>query len=953
MIASAPKWMQTAMFSVGGHFVAVLRGASSSSTKAVKTFPLPLLLITCTLRGTLFLGTGMVLVQPCAGASGVFEDTGSLGTARERFTATLLPNGKVLVAGGLDDTVTALASAELYDPASGTWTPTGSLGGARDRHGAILLFNGKVLVAGGQDDTGNPLPSAELYDPASGTWTPTGSIGDGGSHSTETLLPNGKVLVTGGLDNIGNPLASAELYDPASGTWTPTGSLGAARDRQTATLLPNGKVLVTGGLGNTGSPLASAELYDPVSETWTPTGGLGTARDRHGALLLPSGKVLVGGGLDNAGNPLASAELYDPASGTWTPTGSLGTGRVQAASTLLPSGQVLVAGGSDGTSDLASAELYDPASGTWAPTGSLATAREHHTATLLPDGKVLVAGGLDNTANAIASAELYDLGPPLIISPLVATGTVGLPFTYQFEASGATSLGASNLPPGLTFNTNLAAIVGTPTASGTFPVGLSATNSAGTTNATLTITVQAAPSGPVIVSSTCATGRTGRGFSFQLQTSGGSPATRFAVDGLPPGLNLDPVTGFISGAPNPDGNFSLAVSAIDGAAITHATLQLTFTSDPTVPIITSSPTATLTPGQFFTYTITADANGTFGYIGTDGLVHQGPTPTCAGLPADLCFDGINKISGTFNPPFGHDGGSGRIPSLAGGIVTNVQLFATDPSGTGTFPLVGFINAAGTVQISTRLTVGTGNNVLIGGFIITGTGTTRALIRAIGPSLTSVGVPNALQDPTLELRDRAGSLLGSNDNWRDSQSYPIEFTGIPPTNNLESAILAFLSPGNYTAIVSGKNNTTGNALVEVYDLDIAAFLPLGNARLANISTRGFADTGDNVIIGGFFIRPQAPATSTRVIVRAMGPSLPVPGALGDPTLELRDGNGGLIDANDNWRSDHEAEIIATTIPPSNDLESAIVRDLTPGRYTAIVRGQANTTGVALVEVYALQ
>ena len=219
-------------------------------------------------------------------------------------------------------------------------------------------------------------------------------------------------------------------------------------------------------------------------------------------------------------------------------------------------------------------------------------------------------------------------------------------------------------------------------------------------------------------------------------------------------------------------------------------------------------------------------------------------------------------------------------------MTNVQLFATDPSGTGTFPLIGFIDAAGAVQISTRLAVGTGNNVLIGGFIIQGTGTTRALIRAIGPSLTQFGVPNALQDPTLELRDGAGSLLGSNDNWRDSQSYPIEFTRIPPTNNLESAILAFLSPGPYTAIVRGNNNTTGNALVEVYDLGIAAFLPLGDARLANISTRGFAGTGDNAIIGGFIIRPQAPATSTRVVIRAIGPWLTqfgVPDVLANPQL----------------------------------------------------------------------
>ena len=296
-------------------------------------------------------------------------------------------------------------------------------------------------------------------------------------------------------------------------------------------------------------------------------------------------------------------------------------------------------------------------------------------------------------------------------------------------------------------------------------------------------------------------------------------------------------------------------------------------------------------------------------------------------------------------------------------MTNVQLFATDPSGTGTFPLIGFIDAAGTVNISTRLAVGTGNNVLIGGFIIQGTGTTRALIRAIGPSLTQFGVPNALQDPTLELRDGAGALLGSNDNWRDSQSYPIEFTRIPPTNNLESAILAFLSPGPYTAIVRGKNNTTGNALVEVYDLGIAAFLPLGDARLANISTRGFAGTGDNAIIGGFIIRPQAPATSTRVVIRAIGPRLTqfgVPDVLANPQLELHDASTIIIARNDDWQttqifgiitSDQVAEIQNSQLAPTNPAESAIIATLPPGSYTAIVRGVNNTTGNALVEVYA--
>ena len=254
-----------------------------------------------------------------------------------------------------------------------------------------------------------------------------------------------------------------------------------------------------------------------------------------------------------------------------------------------------------------------------------------------------------------------------------------------------------------------------------------------------------------------------------------------------------------------------------------------------------------------------------------------------------------------------------------------------------------------LNISTRMRVLTGDKVLIGGFIITGTELKRVLIRGIGPSLNGVGV--TLSDPTLELH-QGSTTLATNDNWKmrpdgTSQQADIEATTIPPTNDLESAILMMLSPGAYTAILAGKNGGTGVGLVEVYDLGQGA-----NSKPANISTRGFVDTGDNVMIGGLIVGGGSGGGTARVIVRALGPSVPVAGALGDPTLELHDGNGALIASNDNWRSDQEAEIIATGIPPSNDLESAIVRNLAPGNYTAIVRGVNGTTGIALVEVYGL-
>lgn len=247
------------------------------------------------------------------------------------------------------------------------------------------------------------------------------------------------------------------------------------------------------------------------------------------------------------------------------------------------------------------------------------------------------------------------------------------------------------------------------------------------------------------------------------------------------------------------------------------------------------------------------------------------------------------------------------------------------------------------NISTRLRVETGSSVLIGGFIITGAQPKKVIVRAIGPSLP---LPGVLTDPILELRNSSGGLIAVNDNWRSDQETEIIGTTIPPSNELESAIVATLPANNsaYTAIVRGVNNGTGVGLVEAYDLNRTV-----DSKLGNISTRGLVQTDDNVLIAGTIVVGQV---SQRVIVRAIGPSLNLPGKLADTILELRDTNGALIASNDNWRTDQEAEIIATTIPPSNDLESAIVRTLAPDSYTAILRGVNGTTGIALVEAYGL-
>jgi glucose/arabinose dehydrogenase len=314
--------------------------------------------------------------------------------------------------------------------------------------------------------------------------------------------------------------------------------------------------------------------------------------------------------------------------------------------------------------------------------------------------------------------------------------------------------------------------------------------------------------------------------------------------------------------------------------------------------------------------------------------------------ADLCSGWIRVLnpsnntasdfaSGISSPVDLHVGADGALYYLThGGQVFRVQATPSQA-----------------MNISTRARVETGDNVLIGGFIITGSAAKKVVIRAIGPSLSQHGLSDVLADPTLELHDGNGALLQSNDNWQDdpSQASQISASGLAPSSNLESAIIATLQPGSYTAIVRGKNSGQGIALAEVYDLD-----PAANSQLGNISGRAYVQTNDDVMIGGFIIGNNIGATE--VIIRAIGPSLSGHGlsnVLADPTLELRDGNGALLQSNDNWQDDPDqaARISAANLAPSNSLESTIWASLAPGNYTAIVRGKNNGVGIGLVEVYS--
>jgi uncharacterized delta-60 repeat protein len=433
-------------------------------------------------------------------ATNLFTATGSLNVARHMAAAVLLQDGRVLIAGGYNSSAPdGLASAEVYDPVAGTFTLLGSsMATTRYFHTATVLADGKVLIAGGGLPFSSASNTASLFNPATNTFSATTGnlVGSGIYSHTATLLPTGKVLITGGRAGGCCPTTAAQLYDPATNTFAATGSLNAARQEHTATLLADGSVLVAGGYDNTTTKVSSIEvfryaaaasastatgsmavarvshtstvlpsglvlvagggvpaqtisqIFDPSTGAFTATGTMNVARRQHTATLLANGKVLITGGTNESTGPLDSAELYDPATGLFTLTASMSFVRASSTATLLGDGRVLVAAGTDFLID----EIYDPANAQWTMTygqnahsyhtatfltdgrvlvagngtveifntaadgisvaGSI-TSRKRHTATLLPDGRVLFAGGEDNGGNALSTAEIWDPGTGL------------------------------------------------------------------------------------------------------------------------------------------------------------------------------------------------------------------------------------------------------------------------------------------------------------------------------------------------------------------------------------------------------------------------------------------------------------------------------------------------------------------------------------------------------------
>lgn len=771
------------------------------------------------------------------------------------------------------------------------------------------------------------------------------------------VQPDGRILILGyftAVDGVGrnqfgrlNPDGSLESTFDAGNTVT--------YGLPSVLLQPDGKLILYGYFSKDGQNLVRLNA-DGSRDLFFAGLGQGFGDEVSQVALLPNGQLLVLGGFNrDQRNNFGRLNSNGTLDQTYNPAATLFSATNSGASLLVPTadGKLLVAGGilkvgpgyvyysierlnNDGTVD----GTFNPGSGPFAGYGGYYGLASVGSLAIQTDGKI-IAGGYFKSFNGVSRGGIVRLETNGSVDPTFNPGDTSQDFAPRTTAIAIAPNGqiyASGKFMGQAKEDSLARINPDGTLDPAFHPARISSNGYGP----LATSMAVQPDGKLVF----VFGWNGNPDYSALArfNTDGSLDTTFAAGAASPGvirlgararqLRIQADAKIVlGGAFTPNADPAIA----DTAYIKHANLER-FNSDGTPDssfnVGGSGPNAGVND-LFLEPNGAIVIGGNFTYV--NGIARRGVAVL---IPSGAVNDSIDPGDGPDNKVTAVAAqADGKL--LITGQFTSVGAVAKDGIARLLVPSGQLLN------LSTRMQVLTGENVLITGFIVTGTAPKKILIRGLGPSLQLNG---QLPDPVLELFDDAGVSIGKNDDWRNSQEQEIKDTTIPPANDRESALVKTVPPGNYTAVLNGKDNGTGVGLVEVYDLSQAA------SQLGNISTRGIVGNGNNVMIGGVIIGQSPNGGSATVLVRAIGPSLTthgISGALLDPALELRDANGGLIAQNDNWREGQEQTIKDTAIPPEDDRESALVQVLTAGNYTAIVRGNDEATGIGLIEIYNLQ
>jgi N-acetylneuraminic acid mutarotase len=909
---------------------------------------------------------------------------------------------EMIVWGGIAGTGTVRSGAR-YNPSTNSWTATSltNAPSARSGHTAVCSGN-EMIVWGGDffDTTTHYLNTGGRYNPVSNSWTATSLINAPSARSVHTAVWTGnQMIVWGGVSN-GVGVDTGGRYNPGTNSWIATTTANAPDPREYHTAVWTGTAMIIWGGDNGGVPFRTGGKYFPATDTWLATTVTNAPLARSGYTAVWTGQEMIIWGGFGGGNYLRTGAKYNPGANSWTATGTTNAPTGRSGHTAVWSGTEMIIWGGQTPGNTNTGGRYNPNSNSWTPISNTPTPRRYHAA-VWTGTEMIIWGGI----------------VPFSIDPAFYTNTGGKydPSTDNWTATNTIRAPTGRELPTAVWTGDEMIIWGGYSYDGTDHYWNTGGRYNPNTDSWLPTSITNAPDGreghtavwtgvemivwggyfydgtylntggkynpgtnrwTAISSTNAPTARGSHGAVWtgtQMIVWGGAGASGYLNTGGRYNANTDIWTATSTvNAPSPRtvysplwtgsemivwGGFAYDAMANEvyfntGGRYNPNTNSWTATATANAPDGRSSHTAVWTGSEMIVW----GGHGDFdllGYYFNTGGRYDPRTGSWTPTSTVEAPDGRYRHTAVW---------TGNEMIVWGGI-----LYSNSSTNTGGRYCAPF-DGSQLGNISTRAFVQTGDNVVIGGFIVQGAQTKRVIIRAIGPELGAppYNIPNALANPTLELHDGTGALIASNDNWRttiiggiiiSNQVRDITNSGYAPGDGRESAIIADLAPGNYTAIVRGVNNTTGVGLVEVYDLSGGA-----SSILSNISTRSFVQTDDNVMIGGFIVQGAQPK---RVIIRAIGPDLTqygVPDPLADPTLELHNGTGALIASNDNWQhtiiggiitSDQVRDIRNSGYAPGDPNDSAIIAELPPGNYTAIVRGVNNTTGVGLVEVYDLQ